>query len=98
LTGKVFTTKGEIRDKFRNGVRAVELLRERSTAADADAFHEAAQACRKMESELGHGDFVARVRRAARCFIEPRCGRNDRPQRDLADLEVGRQPFATSTN
>jgi len=42
----------------------VELLRVRSTAADADAFHEAAQACRKMESELGHGDFVARVRGA----------------------------------
>lgn len=40
----------------------VELLKTRSTSADAAAFNDAAQACRKMESELGHGEFVARVR------------------------------------
>ncbi|MGO4394232.1 AraC family transcriptional regulator ligand-binding domain-containing protein [Variovorax sp. M-6] len=42
----------------------VELLGSPSVAADATAFLEAAQACRKMESELGHGDFVRRVRQA----------------------------------
>ena len=42
----------------------MELLRSPSNAADTKAFLEAAQACRKMESELGHGEFVQRVRHA----------------------------------
>lgn len=40
----------------------VELLQAPSTSADPAAFTEAAQACRKMESEFGQGDFVQRVR------------------------------------
>ncbi|MDM0020707.1 AraC family transcriptional regulator [Variovorax saccharolyticus] len=42
----------------------VELLRTPSIAADPRAFSEAAQACRKMESEIGSGDFVQQVRHA----------------------------------
>lgn len=42
----------------------VELLRVRSTSADAKACIGAAKACQKMESELGHGAFVQRVRHA----------------------------------
>ncbi|WP_038207230.1 helix-turn-helix domain-containing protein [Xenophilus azovorans] len=42
----------------------VELLRSPSIAADAKAFSEAEQLCQKMESELVHGAFVQRVRRA----------------------------------
>lgn len=41
----------------------VELLRAPSIAADANACLEAAQACRKMASESGRGEFVQRVRR-----------------------------------
>ncbi len=42
----------------------VELLRVPSVGADARAFAEAVQACRKLETELGQGDFVQRVRHA----------------------------------
>ena len=41
----------------------VELLRAPSIAADAKACLEAEQACRRLESELGRGEFVQRVRR-----------------------------------
>jgi AraC-like DNA-binding protein len=41
-----------------------ELLRSPCTSADAKAFFDAAQACQRKESELGHGAFVQRVRRA----------------------------------
>lgn len=42
----------------------VELLRSPCAAADPIAFSNAAQACQRMESELGNGAFVQRVRRA----------------------------------
>jgi AraC-like DNA-binding protein len=41
-----------------------ELLRAPSASADAKAFSEASQSCQRMESELGQGAFVQRVRRA----------------------------------
>jgi len=42
----------------------VELLHEPPNSADAKAFLDAAQACQRLESELGQGGFVERVRRA----------------------------------
>jgi AraC-like DNA-binding protein len=42
----------------------VALLRSPCAAADPKAFSNAAQACQRMESELGNGAFVQRVRRA----------------------------------
>ncbi|MDM0073967.1 AraC family transcriptional regulator ligand-binding domain-containing protein [Variovorax sp. J2P1-59] len=42
----------------------VDLLRAPSASADAKAFADASEACLRMESELGHGVFVQRVRRA----------------------------------
>ncbi len=42
----------------------VELLRSPCASANAKAFVDAAQACQRLESELGHGAFVQRVRHA----------------------------------
>jgi AraC-like DNA-binding protein len=39
-----------------------ELLRAPCIGADEEAFNEAAQACRRLESEQGQGEFVQRVR------------------------------------
>jgi len=58
----------------------VELLRTPSIAADPRAFAEAAQACRKLESECGRGEFVQRVRHA----LLERLTRNP----DLAELAL----------
>jgi AraC-like DNA-binding protein len=41
----------------------VDLLHQPSNSANAEAFFDAAQSCRRLESELGQGDFVERVRR-----------------------------------
>src|SRR5437868_4798255 len=57
-----YVRRVEFDQKYLTFQLPVESLRSPSSAADATAFLDAAQACRRMESELGHGDFVQRVR------------------------------------
>ena len=72
------STRHTSRSSYRSSCFAFAVCRRRS-----EAFLDAAQACRKMESELGHGDV-----RAARSAGTARAT-DEQPERQRAGLRVG---------